>query len=215
MHVCWANDFRSSIYWLKKQFLQIKQILSVFFGAVICHHQACLLRRQRPWKRRFVTYFRLLNQDVYSSRFKLDHWGVVFPHLKRGAFACKVELKYAYFHFPLSKHLSRHVCVWINGKVYAFQGMPSGSNIAPDAFMSFMKGFTKVWRCQGLMVFIYMDDVRACFRFFLHVVCWCEEIGAPFLALMRGNRCSVPCSKPALPFTMTKVFLSPPMCVIF
>ena len=50
--------------------------------------------------------------------------------------ACKVDLSDAYFHVPLSKRLSRYICVEIDGVYYQFKGMPFGLNIAPEVFMS-------------------------------------------------------------------------------
>ena len=133
--------------------------------------QASDLRFLVPWfvvtklepngdvKRRLITNLRKINAFVTTCSFKLDHWGVVYPMLKRGMWCAKVDLSHAYFHVPLSKHFSQYVGVQLGSDFYKVNGLPFGLNALPEIFCSFMRVPLRLWRQQGLIVFVYMDDI--------------------------------------------------------
>ena len=62
-------------------------------------------------KHRFITDCRELNRFLQPKEFKLDHLNTIYPYLKKGWVASKVDLKDAYFHLSLSSNLSQFVRV--------------------------------------------------------------------------------------------------------
>jgi hypothetical protein len=57
-------------------------------------------------KHRLITDCRKVNRFLQAPHFKMDHWGQIFPFVRRGMWACKVDLKHAYFHLPLAKKIA-------------------------------------------------------------------------------------------------------------
>ena len=110
-------------------------------------------------KRRFIANMRPINKFIACSPFKFDHWGIVFPMLRKGMHAAKVDLSHAYFHVPLLSNFARYVGVEVDGSCYHFRGLPFGLNASPQIFGSFMRVLSRLWRERGLMVFVYMDDI--------------------------------------------------------
>ena len=48
-------------------------------------------------KLRLISDCREINQHLQSRTFKLDHWQHIFPLLRKGIWACKTDLKHAFF----------------------------------------------------------------------------------------------------------------------
>ena len=101
-----------------------------------------LVRFEVPWfvipKRdsdqwRFITTnLRQINRRLRLKKFSLDTWKSIFPMLKQGQYCCKIDLKDAYFHVPLSQELQHYVCVRFGSEVFQFLAMPFGISIAPQ-----------------------------------------------------------------------------------
>ena len=110
-------------------------------------------------KLRLICDCRKINQFLQPTHFKLDHIHNIFPFLRPGMWACKVDLKNAYFHLGLGDALKPYLCMLVGGEVYQFQGACFGLSTLPQLWMSVMKVFLRKWRKQGLMVFVYLDDI--------------------------------------------------------
>jgi hypothetical protein len=54
-------------------------------------------------KSRLISDCRALNRHLNPPKFRLDNIQQVFPVLRRGMFAIKVDWKHAYFHLGVSK----------------------------------------------------------------------------------------------------------------
>ena len=54
-------------------------------------------------KLRLISDCRELNQYFCPRHFRLDHWSTIFPMLRKGMWAAKIDLKNAYFHLALEK----------------------------------------------------------------------------------------------------------------
>ena len=52
-------------------------------------------------KHRLISDCQILNSFLHPPHFKLDHWGQIFPFVRKGMWAVKVDLRHAYFHLPL------------------------------------------------------------------------------------------------------------------
>ena len=89
----------------------------------------------------------------------MDHLQNIFPNLKKGHWAAKLDLKDAYFHIPIHDGLKPYLRHKVGDQVWEFQAGCFGLNIMPQVFMQVMKTFEKKWRGQGLQVYIYLDDI--------------------------------------------------------
>ena len=49
--------------------------------------------------------------------------------------------------------------VGARGKIFQFQGACFGLNILPELWMDLMKVLEKEWRKQGILCFVYLDDI--------------------------------------------------------
>ena len=119
-----------------------------------------------PWfviekgdKLRLLTDCREINHYLIPKQFKLENWGEIFPFLRKGMWAAKIDLKHAYFHLAIENHLKQYVCIQVENKVYQFQAACFGLNVLPQIWQSVMKVFLKKWRAQGIQCWIYLDDI--------------------------------------------------------
>ena len=150
---------------------QALQVLQEYMqvGAVIKNPPG-ITRHLIPWfviskqengkeKLRLISDCRVINQFFRTKHFKLDHWKNIFPYLKKGMWAAKIDLKNAYFHLELEKTLKPYVRVKVGGDIYEFQAACFGISTLPQLWMQVMKVFQKIWRQKGIMCFIYLDDI--------------------------------------------------------
>ena len=110
-------------------------------------------------KNRLISDCRIINKELNPPKFKLDHWKEIFPHLEKGMWATKVDLKNAYFHLELSKAIKPFIRMKIGEKIYQMEGACFGLSTLPYLWMEVMQVFLKKWRKQGMLVFIYLDDI--------------------------------------------------------
>lgn len=110
-------------------------------------------------KHRLISDCRELNQYMTTTKFALDNIQQIFPFLKKGQWCAKLDLKDAYFHIPLSQELKPFIRMKVGNQVWEFQAGCFGLNIMPKVFMEVMKTFQKLWRAQGILCFIYLDDI--------------------------------------------------------
>ena len=76
----------------------------------------------------------------------MDHWSNIFPFLKRGMWACKIDLKHAYFHLGLATHLQPYFRLKVGEDIFQFQAACFGLNNLPQLWMEVMKVFQKLCR---------------------------------------------------------------------
>ena len=85
-------------------------------------------------KGRFISNLRKPDAGIPISHFRMDHWGHVFPALRKGQRGAKVDLKHAYFHIPLNERFVRYTGFSFDDMIFRFEAMPFGVNVAPQAF---------------------------------------------------------------------------------
>jgi hypothetical protein len=119
-----------------------------------------------PWfvikkgdKLRLITDCREVNHYLSPKPFKLENWAEIFPYLRKGMWAAKIDLKHAYFHLALSEELKPYTCIQVEDKVFQFQAACFGLSTLPQAWQSVMKVFLKKWRSQGILTWVYLDDI--------------------------------------------------------
>ena len=110
-------------------------------------------------KHRLISDCREINQSLCPPKFKLDHWKEIFPVLEPKMWAIKIDLQNAYFHLPLSEAIKQYVHMEIGPKVFQMEGACFGLSTLPYLWMQLMHVFLKKWRRQGLLVFVYLDDI--------------------------------------------------------
>ena len=110
-------------------------------------------------KLRLISDCRELNQYFQPGHFKLDHMQHIFPMLRKGMWAAKIDLKHAYFHVGLHPHLRKYMHLQVGTQVWEFQAACFGLNVLPQLFMKLMKTFQRLWRQQGILCYIYLDDI--------------------------------------------------------
>ena len=110
-------------------------------------------------KHRLISDCRELNQFVETKKFRLQNLHNIFPFLKKGDWSAKIDLKDAYFHLPLHQSLKPYLRMEVGGEYWEFQAGCFGLNVMPHLFMQVMKVLEKKWRSQGIICFIYLDDI--------------------------------------------------------
>ena len=101
---------------------------------------------QGGMKHRFITDCRELNRFLQPQEFCLDHFQTIFPYLRKGWVAVKVDLKDAYFHMRLAPTLSQFVRVQVGDVEWEFLVACFGLSTLPQLFMLLMKVLEKIWR---------------------------------------------------------------------
>ena len=110
-------------------------------------------------KRRFITNLKKVDPFINNKTFQLDHWGVVFPELRQGMCASKIDLSHAYFHGLLFPNFSNYVGVQVGDEYFCFLGLPFGLNVALQFWQFIIKVPLGIWRSRGLLVFVYVEDI--------------------------------------------------------
>lgn len=110
-------------------------------------------------KLRLICDCREINQHLETKPFRLENWRDIFPFLRKGMWAAKVDLKDAYFHLALGDELKPYVRLQVGEEIWEFQAACFGLSPLPQVWMSVMKVFLKRWRSQGMLIFIYLDDI--------------------------------------------------------
>ena len=75
---------------------------------------------------------REINQQLQSQHFKLDHWQHIFPVLKKAMWACKKDLKQAYFHLGLSEGPKPFIRMNVGDRIFHFKAACFGLNTLPQ-----------------------------------------------------------------------------------
>ena len=100
-------------------------------------------------KLRLIADCRELNQHFQPNHFKLDHLHQIFPFLRKGLWAGKIDLKHAYFHIGLAPALRKFVHMAVGDQIWEFQAACFGLNVLPELFMKVMKTFQKKVAATG------------------------------------------------------------------
>ena len=110
-------------------------------------------------KHRLIADCRKINVFFHSPHFKMEHWGQIFPFVRKGMWAAKIDLKHAYFHLPVHASLKPYLFMQVNRTLYQFQAAPFGLSPLPFMWTQVMKTMSRLWRRKGIFCFIYLDDI--------------------------------------------------------
>ena len=120
-----------------------------------------IIRKQEETgeKVRLISDCRQLNLNLCPPKFRLDHLQNIFPVLKKGLFAAKIDLQHAYFHLGIHPSKRKYFRHQVGEKIWEFQAACFGLSILPELWMRVMKPLQKLWRAKGLLVYTYLDDI--------------------------------------------------------
>ena len=158
LHPCFRNQEETNLAWET-----IQEYLDVGAIKEIPLQQA---KHLIPWfvikkgeKLRLITNCKELNNYLEPKPFRLENWPEIFPYLRKGMWAAKIDLKHAYFHLQLADNLRHYMCIQVEQKVFQFQAACFGLSTLPQQWQSVMKVFLKKWRKQGILTWVYLDDI--------------------------------------------------------
>ena len=157
-HVCKRNKEETQMAWET-----IQEYMEVGALKEIPTHMA---KHLIPWfvvkkgeKLRLITNCKEINHFLNPKPFRLENWSEIFPFLRKGIWAAKIDLKHAYFHLGLAEALKPYMCIQVEEKVFQFQAACFGLNTLPQQWQSIMKVFLKKWRKQSFLTWVYLDDI--------------------------------------------------------
>jgi len=110
-------------------------------------------------KLRLITNCKEINQYLARKPFRLENWQEIFPFLRKGMWAAKIDLKHAYFHLQIAEQLRPYICIQWQEKMFQFKAACFGLSTLPQQWQSVMKVFLKKWRNQGILTWVYLDDI--------------------------------------------------------
>ena len=101
---------------------------------------------------RLILNLRKMNMWVRTEHFTLPTLGRVLPYLRRGQWACVIDLKGAHNHLPLAEDTK----TWLgirNGNIwYQCQSVPFGLNCAPQEWQRMMIPVLNYMRNLGALI---------------------------------------------------------------
>lgn len=109
-------------------------------------------------EKRLILNLRNVNMWVRTEHFALPSLGRVLPYLRKGQWACVIDLKGAYNHLPLSEETKRWLGVRNGETFYQCQALPFGLNCAPREWQRLMTPILNALRSLGALVWVYLDD---------------------------------------------------------
>ncbi len=96
---------------------------------------------------------------IAYEHFKMDGLFMLKGLLSQGDFVAKIDLKDAYFTIPIAKSDHRFLHFHWNGLLWQFTCLPFGLASAPRVFTKILWPILAILRCQGLKIFIFLDDI--------------------------------------------------------
>jgi hypothetical protein len=111
-------------------------------------------------KTRLIFDLRALNSFALEPGFAMETLLDVPALAACAKFACKIDLRKAFWQVPLTRALSLLLgCRDAAGRVWAWRSLPFGLSHSPRIFSALMHAFRDAWRKAGLNVLVYLDDI--------------------------------------------------------
>ena len=99
-----------------------------------------------------------VNRFIHVTYFTLPTLRKILPYLKKGYYACKLNLKSAYFHMPITNRDASWLCFGHRGRVFCWNCLPFGLIIAPSEWQRLMLPVVNHLRKKGFLLWVYLDD---------------------------------------------------------
>lgn len=108
---------------------------------------------------RFILNLKKLNRFIPTPHFKIEDYRTAIRLMSKDTYMCTIDLKDAYFSISIHNDSTKYLRFeWLN-KIFEFQVLPFGLNIAPYVFTKLMRPVMQYLRNQGLFSVIYLDDI--------------------------------------------------------
>ena len=104
------------------------------------------------------TNLKPVNCFIHLTYFSLPTLRQILPYLKKGYYDCKLDLKPAYFHMPIAKRDAPWLAFRHRGRVFRWDCLPFGLNIAPREWQRMMLPVVSHLRRKGVLLSVYLDD---------------------------------------------------------
>lgn len=115
------------------------------------------LRPKKNGKMRPIINLKKLNKFISTPHFKMEHLLTFLPFIQ-DMFLTSLDLKVAYFTFPIDPAYRRYLRFLWRGKIYEFQCLCFGLCSAPFIFTKVMKPVFSKLRKEGITSSFYVDD---------------------------------------------------------
>ena len=99
-----------------------------------------------------------LNAHIHAPHFRMFTTSSVLSSVDKGDYAFKIDLQDAYSHVPIHPSSRKYLRFAFENRVYQFQVLPFGLNMAPQVFTRLGHTETAYLHCQGVSVIPYLDD---------------------------------------------------------
>ena len=107
------------------------------------------------------TNLKLVNRFIHVTYFSLPTLREILPYLKKGYYACKLDLKSAYFHMPIAKRDAPWLAFRHRGRVFKWDCLPFGLNIAPREWQRMMLPVLSHLRRKGVLLWVYLHNLSS------------------------------------------------------
>lgn len=107
---------------------------------------------------RIILNLRNLNKDIAYAHFKMETLSHVLQLITPGCFMASVDLKDAYFSFPVSQSDRKYLRFFWEGELLEFTCLPNGLAEAPRKFTKALKAPFAWLRARGFDNSSYIDD---------------------------------------------------------
>lgn len=127
-----------------------------------CNDQFCsgiFLTEKSNGKKRFILNLKELNKFVSAPHFKLEDYRTAMRLISKDAYMCSIDLKDAYFSVSIHNDYKKYLRFMWQDKLWEFQVLAFGLNIAPYIFTKLMRPVMQYLRSKGIMSVIYLDDL--------------------------------------------------------
>lgn len=139
---------------LEKDAVEIVQKTHIQTG----FYSTLFLVEKKNGKLRPVINLRPLNQYLKKQHFKMDTMTKVLNLVKKGDWACSLDLQDAYLHVPIFPKHRKYLRFAIDETVYQFKVLCFGPTSSPRVFTKIVSVVAAHLRKQGIRLAVYLDD---------------------------------------------------------
>lgn len=108
---------------------------------------------------RLILNVKELNEYINTTHFKMENYKTVINLMENGCYMSKIDLKDAYYTMPIAVAHRKFLRFKFDKKLYEFNCLPFGLNVAPLIFTKLLKPAVTFLREQGVILVIYLDDI--------------------------------------------------------
>ena len=109
--------------------------------------------------RRPIINLKYLNSFLPHLHFKMEGLSTVRDIITRGDYMFKLDLKDAYFMFPVAEQHQKYLSFQWETKFFHFTCLPFGLSTAPWTFTKVTRPVVQFLRARGVRMVIYLDDM--------------------------------------------------------